>query len=397
MLISSLNSTYRVLLCLLLVSSFSVTAEDSFNTQTGNVLQLGVDSEVGSIDNFLFDNTNERSSSYIKLAPKLFLQTQVEQHSLNLKAQTSHFKYQEFSSDDHSDFSINGEYQYKFSDNKALFFNAEMLNRYEHRGTGLSLGNADTLAKGDEKKDINFSSGYLFGQRDSVSQFKIELGVNSNEYITRRNETKILDKQSIYIKPSFDYLISGQSYLATEFVFNQLSFNYNPIQDKNKYVALAGIKWHSTAITELALLLGYQEIRFDQSTFADDNAFKWRVNVNWQPLYSTTINFNSGRDFQEANRLADSYRVVDNHQVNAQINFNDYWQASAGIGYKFEDIVFSNKVTSEDYLFTNFQLKYQRNEWLSLHILYIYSDLNAVETTLDYQRNSLSIGFSVNI
>jgi len=394
---SSLGSTYRFLLCLVLVTCFTAVAQDSFNTQTGNVLQLGVDSEVGSIDNFLFENKNEQSTSYIKLATKIFLQTQVEQHLLNVKVQASHLKYQQFSLDDHSDFSINGEYQYKLSDNKALFFNAEMLNRYEYRGTGLSLGNADSLIKGDEKENLSLSSGYLYGSRDSVAQFKIELGVNSNEYKTRRNATKLLDKNNVYIKPSFDYLLSGQSYLATELLYSKLSFNFNSVLDKAKYAALAGLKWHSTEITELAVLLGYQEIRFDENTFADDNAFKWRVNVNWKPLYSTSISFTSGRDFQEANRLTDSYRIVDNHQVEARVSLSDYLQVIATLGYKLEDTVFQNKLTQEDYLFTDFQLKYQRNEWLSLHLRYIYSDLNSTETTLDYQRNSLSIGFSVSI
>ena len=62
--------------------------------------------------------------------------------------------------------------------------------------------------------------------------------------------------------------------------------------------------------TNLARLVGYQKVSFNESDFEDDSAFKWRVSWNWKPVETLDFSFISERDFDEANRLTDSYRLV---------------------------------------------------------------------------------------
>jgi len=362
-----------------------------------NQFKIAVDSEIGSLDNFLYDNSAEQSTTFLKLSPQLFLQTQGERQLFNIQLNTSHYQYQNFTQDNHSDLAVDSGYQYKLAENKAIFINAAISEDYESRGTGLSLGDASKLNKGDTKRQMALSAGYMYGNKDSIGKVKIELGFLDNRYKTRRDKTRLLDNESKFLDTSFDYLISGQSYFSTNVNVSNIRFKFNSSQDKDKYTGLVGLKWQSSIITELEFLLGYQKINFKEASFSGDDAFKWRVKLNWSPFVSTTVAFSTERDFQEANRLANSYRVVDNYQVRVLTDFTEALQTSLGLNFKNEDIIFQDFRENEAYTVADIKFKYKRNEWLSIYLQYTYSDLDNELTEDSYQLNGISLGFSVSI
>lgn len=377
--------------------STNVFAKGDFNTESGNFFNLSLHTEIGQTDNFLFSNQHKEQTAFIALSPSLALQTQFENQLFNLDFESEHVKYQDFSQDDHTNFTLAPRYQYKIAPNKALFINTRLANSYENRGTGLTLGNAKLLTQGDKREATNYSVGYLYGSQVSVAKLTAELGQYSHQYKTRRNNTYLLDQQKRFAHISFDYLLSGRSYLATNIAYENISFEHNNVLNKKKYTALAGMKWQTTEISQLALLLGYQQIKFAHATFNDDDGFKWRFDWQWHPIYSTKVAIKTERDFQEANRLSNSYRIVDNFDMNVTSQLSDLFKVTAVVGTKREKIIYQQSQEQEDYLFSQFTLQYQRNEWLSLYLKYQYHDLNASEIVLDYQRNSISIGFDVTL
>jgi len=391
-------SIYIIFISLLTLGHISdAAAQEGVNNQSGNQFQLSLASEVGNVDNFLYSTENKKNTSFIKLSPRLFLQTEHERQLFNFSMNSSHTKYQNFSQDDNSNLALNSNYQYKFADNKTWFISTGLKESYELRGTGISIGAAEQLNKGDEKQSFAFTTGYLYGNTDSVGKLKIELGLSDDSYKTRREQTRILDKKSQFIKLSFDYLISGKSYLATDITYKHLASKFNSSQDKDKYTGLVGLKWQSNVITQVEALLGYQTIKFKDMSFDDDSVFKWRVNVHWSPLDSTKVIFGSERDSQEANRLLDSYRVVDNYKISVVTNFTDFFQSSINLSYLNEDVIFQDSNQKEAYVIGDIAFKYQRNEWLSVYLQYIYHDLDTNQAELSYQRNGISLGFSVSI
>lgn len=383
----------------LLITSFAVNiaAEEGFNTPSGNQFKLSLASEVGSINNFLYHSNNEQSTSFVKLSPSFFLQTEFERQLFNIEMSSSHYKFQDFSQDDHSDLSLGANYQYKLSDNKAWFAKGSLRESYEYRGTGVSLGDANQLSVGDERQGYDFRGGYLYGNADSVAKLKIALGLSDNGIKTRRQKTRFLDSQSQFALISFDYLLSGASYLTADVHYQSVSAKFNPSQDKNSYTGLVGFKWQSSDITQLEALVGYQTVNFKEATFDNDSAFKWRVNLLWSPLESTRVILGTERDFQEANRLSNSYRVVDSYKVNLVNDFTEFFQSSINISYQDEAVIFIGSQQKEAYLATDIKLNYQRNDWLSVYFQYTYQDLNSDRKTLSYQRNEISLGFSVSI
>lgn len=380
-----------------LIYSFSTIAQDEFNTDSGNFFKLSLNTEVGQIDNFLYQSQHEQQIAYLALSPTIEIQTQFDRQLFSLDFNSQHKKYQDFSIDDHTNYTLSPSYQYKLDDNKGLFINASLANVYENRGTGLTLGNATTLNKGDELEMSNFSGGYLFGSKDSVAKLTVEVGQHNQKYNTRRDKTYLLDQQKSFADVAFDYLLSGQSYLASNISVEKRVSKYNSLLDKEKYTALVGVKWQTTEISQLALLVGYQQIKFDNSVFSDDDGFKWRFDWRWHPIYSTKLTLSTERDFEEANRLSNSYRVVDNYNMNVTSELTEFFNVSALIGSKKERIIFQQAEETENYVFTQIQVNYQSSEWISFYVKYEYNDLDTSKMNFNYQRNSISLGFNVTI
>ena len=237
----------------------------------------------------------------------------------------------------------------------------------------------------------------MYGNKYSIGRLSVEFGFLGSRYKSRRDKTRLLDNKNQFIQTSFDYLISGQSYFSANVNVSNIRSKFNPSQDKDKYTGLVGLKWQSSVITELEFLLGYQQINFKEALFSDDSVAKWRVNVNWSPVVSTKIIFSTERNFEEANRLTNSYRVVDNYQVRLITDFAQAIQASVGLNYNNEEVVFQNTRENETYSVVDIQLKYQRNKWLSLYLQYLYQDVSSEPPEISYQRSGISLGFSVSI
>lgn len=381
----------------ILMYCVSAIANDEFYTESGNFFNLSLNTEIGQIDNFLFANQGEQQTGYLALSPTFNIQTQFEKQLFNLNFVSQHHKYQDFSIDDHSNFQVAPRYQYKLADNKALFINTSFESFFEARGTELTLGVGNSVKKGDQRELSNVSGGYLYGTEESTAKLRIELGQFHHEYKTRRDKTNVLDQQRNFADISFDYLLSGQSYLATNISYENISFSNNHLLDKRKYTALIGMKWQTTEISRLALLVGYQQIKFDDITFDDDDGFKWRFDWRWHPIDSTRVTIRTERGFEEPNRLLNSYRVVDNHNINITSELTDIFKVTSVLGSKREKIIFEQKGETENYLFAQFQLNYQRNEWLGFFIKYEYNELDSSKFTFNYQKNSISMGFNVTI
>lgn len=381
----------------ILIYSGSAFANDEFNTESGNFFRLSLISEIGQIDNFFYADQDEQQTAYLAISPSIQLQTQFDRHLFNFDFESQHKKYQDFSKDDHTNLTLAPRYQYKLSENKAFFINTSISNMYELRGTGLTIGDGESLSKGDERESSTLAGGYLYGSEESVAKLKIDLGQFQSRYKTRRDNTHLLDQQKSFADISFDYLLSGQSYIATNVGYENIEFKHNTLLDKQKYTGLVGMKWQTTEISQLALLVGYQQIKFANSVFADDDGFKWRFDWKWHPIHTTKINIGTERDFEEANRLSNSYRLVDSYNIIITSDFTDVLKATTVIGNKREKIIYQDSEDSENYLIAQFQLSYQRNEWLDFYIKYDYNELDSSKLEFNYQRNSISLGFNVTI
>ncbi len=380
-----------------LMTAFEGNAQQDVASSPANEFGLALSTEVGSIDNFLHESDNPQRTSVLKLSPSLFMKTQFNRQLVTLGLDTDHYSYQQFSEDDHTDFAFKANHQYKFANNKSWFINGNIQEKSQLRGTGLSLGEANTLNKGDEKQSYALSTGYSYGSAASVAKLNVELGLLNERFNTRRDQTRSLDKESQFIQIGFDYLMSGQSYFSTDFIYDNVTGKYNPSQDKHKYTGLVGFKWQSSVITQVEVFLGYKQAKFKTSNFSDQGTFSWRAKMDWSPLATAQIAFGTGRTIEEANTLTNSFRIVDRYQAEVVHDLTEALQSTIGLEYRDETIFFENSERDEAYITANMMLKYKRNQWFSVFVKYSYSDFQDTPATISYHRNGISLGFRVTI
>lgn len=374
-----------------------VQANSDFNLASGNQLKTTISSEYGYIDNFLLTPHDKESTSYFKVNPSMFMQAQFERMLLQVDAKIDHYQYQNFSEDDHTSYHLSPKLYYKLDLNKTAYIKAKSEEVFESRGSELTLGNAGAAESGDKKDVTGIAGGYLYGSENSVAKLAINLSSENEQYNTRREETYVLDNDEYQINTSFDYLLSGKTYLAFDIGYTKIDYDNDSSRNEEELLALMGVKWEVSAVTKLDVLLGYQEITFDDATVEEDGSFKWRVNFDWQPTYSTKINFISERGFEDANRLSNSYRVSDIYKLGLKQNFTDYFNLTADISYS-EDSIFTETIEdSEEYLSTNMKFLYSRKQWLHFFAEYKYQELESNDLNAEYQQHQFGLGVQISL
>lgn len=372
-------------------------ANNDFNYESGNKLSAFVRAEYGYIDNFLLSKDNEQSTTYIKFLPSMDMQMQFERFLFHISADTQHLQFQDFSNDNHTDYNVTPSFHYKIAANKTFYLKAKVNKAYQYRGTNLSLGNANALKKGDEYKTSGFYGGYLYGNESSVAKLALVLGKEKYRYMTRRDETYDLDYDKTIVNPRFDYLLSDKTYFLLDLSYSDEDYDDNLELNAEEYSALLGMKWESSNLTKLDVLLGYQTLKFGHDEFDNHDAFKWRIKLDWTPLDGTKVSFNSSRDFESANRVNDSYQLSDNYHLLMEKNITDYLTFSADIGYRKNKIYSDTRDDTENNLNTTMKLTYLRNQWLNMFLEYKYHDLDSTNHADDYQQNITSIGFEIKL
>jgi|GEM_PF-1177422 len=362
----------------------------------GNALRFDIGTEIGHIDNFLFQDKATSDTGFIKLDPEVFVQAQFTQSLFQLKANTAHYKFRDSSEDDHSNFEISAKYQFKFTPKQAIFVQGLLEHEYEYRGTGLSLGEADSLVKGDDKKRQQAELGYLYGNQDSVAKLEFSLDYGDHQYKSRREITHLLDSEQMGIKLGFDYLLSGKSYFTSLFSYQDIKLINNSALNRRQYSALFGLEWQSSAISHFEGLFGYQQASFDDEQL-DSDGFKWQLTFDWSPLEHTLVTLHSGRNFENASKLEDSYRIVDSYLLGIRQSVSNRLNLTVNMGLNAEESIFVVRSEQEDFLNANIEFDYQWRDWLSFFIRYQFQQLDADIQSIQYERNSVSLGISASI
>jgi hypothetical protein len=361
-----------------------------------NNLDFDVAAQAGYIDNFLYQTKNEKSTTFYKLSSRMALDMERQKSAFNLDAKLDSYIFSDFQNDDHNELSLKPTYQYKFAKNQRLYMTGHWSNSYIYRGTGLSLGALSNLEEGDKKENFGASIGFEYGNFDSQGRLNFEVSYDEGEFTTRRAETAELDSDTLYIKSSFDYLLSGKTYMAFDIDYQIDDYPNIPARNRDSLTALAGIKWQTTVISELSFLVGYQNLKFEDGLL-DDDAFKWRFDYSWQPSDFTTVHLVSNRLFDKTDRIASTYSLAEIYQVDISHAFTDRISISAMVSYNNEKIITQASRRKESYMSSIVGINYQRSEQLGFYLNYQTKSLDADYGDIDYLYNSVSLGLKVQL
>ncbi len=367
------------------ISSFSSLVQ----AEPDNNIKFNLGTEAGYIDNFLFQARDEQDTAYYSLSSDLALSSQTQQSVFNFDAQLASHFFDKFENDNHTDLTIIPKYQFKFSQNQRLHMSALWLNNYVYRGSGLSLGEAESLSEGDESETVGARIGYQYGTSESQGKVNFDVNYNESEFTTRRASTRRLDTEILNIKSSFDYLLSGKTYLAFDIDYKTTEYPNDAIINRDSITGLVGVKWSTTMISELSFLVGYQNLAFEDSRLSNDNAFKWQFDYTWRPSNFTTMHIVSNRKFDESYRLISSYRLAETHQIDLEHAFTDYFNIFVALGVNNESFITPQSSQDEDYIFSTLRFNYLHSDRLSFQLSYDYKSLDANYGDVDYLYNKL--------
>mgnify|MGYP003385834365 CR=1 FL=1 len=382
--------------------SYSETASSSidslngeFSFSEGNSLSTQIKTEFGQIDNFYRSNDDKQGTTFLELSPELFVQTQGEDSLFQLQAKASLFTFDKFSSDDHHDFSVLSKFHLKLAESQKIFITAFIADNYEYRGTGLTLGKPNSLEEGDTKRNQFLNLGYLYGHQDSLARAKFLAGYRDFSYSTRKDVTKPLAYSSSYIQGNFDYLISGNTYFTTKVQIENFEYDMNVDLERKQYLALAGVKWRSTELTQLQLLLGYEKAVFANETFQDEDQFAWQIKMLWAPIERFRLDFRSGSEIKDTYKIVKSVSLSNYYGLGLSYDFNEKLEFILRGKLVYEDVVSLESKIEEEHFETSIRLQYQWRHWLSVFAQYGHNTFDSTRIMQDYDLQTLSLGASV--
>lgn len=367
-----------------------------FSFSEGNILNAELNTQSGHLDNFLHKKTDKEETNYLKLSPDVFFQTQTTDQLFQIQVKADMLAFDDFSDDNHINRSIFSKYYLGLADNKRIFLSGYLEDEYEYRGTVLSLAEPYSVEEGDMKRDGFFNVGYSFGHEESLATAEVIMGYRSFNYLTRKDFTEPLKYSTNYIQGEFDYLITGKTYFSTKVNYEDISYTMNPDLERKQYVALAGIRWISTDVTEMRVLLGFVRSIFNTDTFSIKDRFAWQAKILWKPVNRFRVELTSGSE------IKDSFSIIKSIKVSQYLNL--------GFGYVFKDklifgingsivdeeVVDSIRTTTENHFVANALIQYRFRDWFSVYTKVKYNTFDSTRIDHNYDLTNYSVGLIVS-
>lgn len=377
------------------VSSSRDTLNGEFSFTEGNFLLTEISTDFGQIDNFLRSHNAPQETNFFELSPELFMQIEGSGSLFQIQAKAGYFTYDEFSKDNHYDFSVLSKYHLSFAQSHKVFVTGFIEDNYEFRGTGLSLGEQNALEEGDTKRNEFLNMGYLYGHQASLARAKLLVGYRDFSYLTRKNITNEQAYSANYLQGNFDYFITGKTYFSTKVQYEDFNYSLNQNLERKQYVALVGVKWQSTELTKLLALVGYENTVFANDTFGEKKRFAWQVNMLWNPIERIRFKFSSGSEVKDSFKVGESLSFVKYHGMELIYGFNQQLLLSISGKVVNGEVVDIDSEINEDHFESTTRIQYQWRDWLSAYAQYRFDSFDSTVVTNNYDLQVISLGVVV--
>ena len=355
---------------------------------------LAIDTEY--VDNFLHNRVDEESTMSYALRSSVFSQAHNDEHLVQAMANLKAITFDNFSDDDHADISVFTKYFYKLQPDHRLFVSASFDQYYEYRGTGLTQGMANAVDKGDTKQNKLANIGYQFGRVDTVSRLNVFAGIQSSGYTTRESVTRLYEYDRRFVHLDIDYLLSGKTYLAFDANFSDLSYKDNELLEREDTNALFGIKWQATHSSELAILLGYQQVDFSHIDLSESK-FAWRASYQWQPSEHLNVALQTARRSENETEQGSDLKITDLYQASLDYQFAERWLLAVQMSFQENDVVSRDFERTDEELTAIAKLSYQFSPRLNIYSHYQLTEKDSDFLPYSYDKQAMSIGVECKI
>jgi hypothetical protein len=165
--------------------------------------------------------------------------------------------------------------------------------------------------------------------------------------------------------------------------------------ERQQYLALVGAKWRSTELTQLHVLLGYEQANFANDAFGTKDNFAWQVKMLWNPLTRIRLDFSSGSEIKDSYKIVKSISFSNYYDLGLSYDFNEKLEFTFRGKIIKEDVVSIESKIEENYFETTTRLQYQWRHWLSVFTQYNYNTFDSTRIMHDYNLQAISVGATV--
>lgn len=348
-------------------------------------------------------SNNEQSSWVTEISPRL-----------ETVYQQSYFKslwaldfvrgiYSKNDEDNYTDQLFSGDLRWRINQRNEFAITGRYDKLHEDRGTGLTQGDAFSVAKPLTYHLAELSSRYQLGTEQSVGRLAFEIGSQRKTYDQDNLVTEGEDIQQSTATTEFDWRFGGSTALSLELEANDFDYLDDPLavegvadtKDSQSAIFLTGISWLVSGKTEGNLLLGYRHRNFEDSDREDFSGPSWKVDVNWKDKLYSEYRVSTARTERETNGDGS---FIDAKQADAE--WRAQWSSRFGtrlaFNYSEDTYVDSGTDRVDERRTARFDINYRMRYWLRWTLGVSYNENESSVQAFDYRRYTAILAADMN-
>lgn len=351
-------------------------------------------------DNIFYLREQEISDNILHARPWLNLSSDWGRHALNLNAFVDAAYYDDFGSQDYTDWvtSLDGRIDVKRG--SAFNYKASYMNLHEERSnpdsrisiepTEYSFGGVDVgYTHGFNRLSATVRYQYQDTDYDDGKDFQGNL-------VDNRDRDRSRDIWSL--RMGYDY--SDQSAVFIEYAGNSLDYdqtfdNSGYQRSSDGYDLRGGVAWNMTGVLTGDLFLQYVSQDYDDPRFNKVDGFGIGANLDWTPTELTSVSVKFANTPQETTQLGASGYYSSLYSARVQHELRRNILVNARFSYTDNEYEYDNPAAGSlrDTQVTRAGagLSYLLNRHLNLSGGYVYEKQDANENYFEYKTNRFFI------
>ncbi|MFT6085188.1 MAG: hypothetical protein ACJAWT_000226 [Glaciecola sp.] len=350
-------------------------------------------------DNVIRSNANKINSWSQIVSPQVVMLDSFGSSQVRVGYRLRNEQFFSSSQDNYTDHFFNAAVDFELNSRHRLDIGIDYTDGHEDRGTGFSIGRAETLATPDKFKQSEFDILYSYGAFNADGRLDINFNIINRDYDLNTPQYLIRDRGFTTVGGTFFYRIGAVTDATFDVIYRDVNYKFDldtssPL-DSEQISYLVGLKWEATAETAGFAKIGYQEKNFDSPLREDFDGIDWAAGIIWEPTKYSTVEITTNNDTNETNGEGNFIRGRD-YAVEWRHEWLGRLRSSASYTwgtdrYEGQSSESTFDIREDDLVRFRASLYYQFRRWMNIEVGYIYDQRDSNRTVIEYDRNQFII------
>ena len=360
------------------------------------VLSPGAELAFEDNDNIFYRENSKISDSIFHIRPWANLKSDWSRHALNLNIYADIARYDEFNTEDYSDWvaSLNGRIDVKRGSN--FNYKASYMQLHEDRSSPDDVRGIKPTKFSLSGFDVGYSHTFNrvtaalnYDRADTDYDDNVRL---DGEIVDNQDRDRTRDALTLRV----DYDLSGERGIFFSAAGNNVDYdekvdNGGFERSSDGYNVRGGLSWDTAGVLVGEIYLEYINQEYDDPRFVKVDGFGLGAKADWTPTELTNVNFLVRNGPQETTQGTTSGYFSSQYAVRVQHELRRNWLVNARVSYTDNDYEFtgdgSGSLTDTEVIRAGAGVSYLFNRYLYLSGGYIYERQDANTSSFEYRTN----------